>query len=225
MVDTVRQELIIFWTHSELTVDWVISLYKSADVEIHSEFATFVEVISKIYGQCLDGLHFLSSSDHTISKFQQSFIRILIKQFPTTTLAPALKSFLLSSFSHNTIVDTSAPPLFIGTIRVLQTIGLGWTTERELSVVVAEKVREFINIEAKGDWSQRYTTLLLEWVDNGLSDLLRFILGRKDGESVGQESLKIIALRALTDLRIDELFDIIKEFPESTPAIEDLKVH
>ena len=96
--------------------------------------------------------------------------------------------------------------------------------ERELSIVVADKVREFINIEAKGDWSRRYTNILSGWVENGLSDLLRFILGRKDGESVGQEALKTIALRALTDLRIDELFDIIKEFPESTPAIEDLKV-
>lgn len=96
--------------------------------------------------------------------------------------------------------------------------------ERELSVVVAEKVREFINIEAKGDWTRRFTNILSEWVDIGLSDLLRFILGRKDGESVGQEALKTIALRALTDLRIEELFDIIKEFPDSTPAIEDLKV-
>jgi hypothetical protein len=96
--------------------------------------------------------------------------------------------------------------------------------ERELSVVVAEKVREFINIEAKGDWTRRYPNILSKWVENGLSDLLRFILGRKDGDNVGQEALKTIALRALTDLRIDELFDIIKEFPESTPAIEDLKV-
>jgi hypothetical protein len=96
--------------------------------------------------------------------------------------------------------------------------------ERELSVVVAEKVREFIHIEAKGDWSRRFTNILSEWVDNGLSELLRFILGRKEGENIGQGALKMIALRALTDLRIDELFDIIKEFPESTPAIEDLKV-
>ena len=96
--------------------------------------------------------------------------------------------------------------------------------ERELSVVVAEKVREFINIEAKGDWTRRYTGILSEWVDGGLSELLRFILGRGEEEGIGGEGLKCIALRALTDLRIEELFDIIKEFPESTPAIEDLKV-
>jgi len=96
--------------------------------------------------------------------------------------------------------------------------------ERELSVVVAEKIREFIDIEARGDWRRRYTNILSEWVDNGLSELLGFILGRKQRENIGQETLRMIALRALTDLRIDELFDIIKEFPESTPAIEDLKV-
>lgn len=107
--------------------------------------------------------------------------------------------------------------------------------ERELSIVIAEKVREFINIEAKRDWRRRFTTILSEWVDNGLAELLRFILGREDGESVGEDVLKTIALRALTELRynllrikinfrINELFDIIKELPESTPAIEDLMI-
>jgi hypothetical protein len=75
--------------------------------------------------------------------------------------------------------------------------------ERELSLVVADKVREFINIEAKGDWGRRYTIILSDWVDNGLAELLRFILGRKERESVGEDALKTIALRALTDLRYD----------------------
>jgi hypothetical protein len=73
--------------------------------------------------------------------------------------------------------------------------------ERELSLVVAAKVREFINIEAKGDWNRRYTSILSEWVDNGLAELLRFILERKGEESVGEYALKTIALKALTDLR------------------------
>lgn len=73
--------------------------------------------------------------------------------------------------------------------------------ERELSVVVTDKVREFIEIEARGDWKRRCTGTLSEWVDNGLAELLRFILGRQVGESVGEDALKTIALRALTDLR------------------------
>ena len=75
--------------------------------------------------------------------------------------------------------------------------------ERELSVVVAEKVREFINIEAKGDWTRRYTGVLSEWVEGGLAELLRFILGGTLGErvGVGEEMLKTIVLRALTELR------------------------
>ena len=114
--------------------------------------------------------------------------------------------------------------------------------ERELSAVVASKIREFINIETRGHWTWRYTAILSDWVDKGLAELLRYILGRKEGQSVGEEALKTIALRALTDLRyhpktsffffrlalayfrIRELFDIIKEFPESMSAIEDLKM-
>lgn len=145
----------------------------------------------------------LTESDLTMSKFRHSFLGILTKHFPTTILAPALKSYLRASFTHNAIVDTSSPPPFIEILRVLQLIGLASMMERELSVVVAEKVREFINIEAKGDWGRRYTTILSEWVDNGLAELLRFILGRKERESVGEDALKTIALRALTDLRYD----------------------
>jgi len=78
--------------------------------------------------------------------------------------------------------------------------------ERELSVVVAEKVREFIYIEARGDWTRRYTGILTEWVDNGLADLLKYILGN-GGETervgVGEDMLKTIALKALTELRYE----------------------
>jgi hypothetical protein len=136
-----------------------------------------------------------------MSKYRHSFLGTLTKHFPTTALAPALKSYLMSSFTHNAIVDPSSPPPFIDVLRVLQSIGLTSMMERELSFVVAEKVREFINIEARGDWGQRYTTILSEWVDNGLAELLRFILGRKERESVGEDALKTIALRALIDLR------------------------
>jgi hypothetical protein len=107
----------------------------------------------------------------------------------------------MSSFRHNTVLDPTSPPQFVEIIGVLQSIGLTSMMERELSVVVAEKVREFINIEAKGDWGRRYTAILSDWVDSGLAELLRFILGRKEGESVGEDALKTIALRALTDLR------------------------
>ena len=136
-----------------------------------------------------------------MSKYRHSFLGTFTKHFPTTTLVPAIREYLLSSFTHNTIVNTFAPPPFIEALRVLQSIGLASMMERELSAVVAEKVREFINIEAKGDWGKRYTSILSDWVDNGLAELLRFILGRKENEPVGEDSLKIIALRALTDLR------------------------
>jgi anaphase-promoting complex subunit 2 len=142
---------------------------------------------------------------------------------------------LVSSFAHNTIVNTSSPPPFVKVLRILQEIGLSSLVERELSFVVADKVREFIHIETRGDWKRRYVTILSEWVDHGLSELLRFILARKEGSCVGEDALKTIALRALTELRyyisvrnidhrIHELFDIIKEFPESAAAIEDLKM-
>jgi len=86
-------------------------------------------------------------------------------------------------------------------LRVLQSVNLQPLMERELSAVVASKIREFINIETRGDWTRRYTAILSDWVDNGLAELLRYILGRKEGESIGEDALKTIALRALTDLR------------------------
>jgi hypothetical protein len=182
---------------------------------MRSDFTGFISTITAINTTCLNTLHLISArytlflcvklteSDLTMSKFRHSFLGILTKHFPTTVLAPALKSYLMASFTHNAIVDPSSPPPFIEILRVLQSIGLTSMMERELSVVVAEKVREFINIEAKGDWGRRFTTILSDWVDNGLAELLRFILGRKERESVGEDALKTIALRALTNLRYD----------------------
>lgn len=150
-------------------------------------------------------------SELAIRKYRHSLLGILTKHFPATTLAPALKSYLCSSFVHNAVVDTSSPPAFIEIIRILQSVGLSSMMERELSVVVDEKVREFINIEAKGDWTRRYTSVLSDWVDNDLAELLRFILGRRGNESVGEDTLKTIAMRALTDLRYPSLKTLILE--------------
>jgi hypothetical protein len=126
-----------------------------------------------------------------------------MQHIPLTTLAPIVRTYLLSSFKHNQTLDPSEPPELVLTIRMLRKIGLTDLLERELSSVVAEKVREFIYIEAKGDWKRRYTSLITEWVDGDFAELLRFILGRNEGESVGQNALKTIALRALTELRYE----------------------
>jgi hypothetical protein len=160
----------------------------------------------------------------SISKYNHSFHGIFTKHFPTTTLAPALKVYLTLSFTHNAIIDTTLPPPFVNVLRTLQEINLSSLMEHELAAVVAVKIREFINIETRADWTRRYTAVLADWVENGLAELLRWILGRRGGEGVGSEALKTVALRALTELRIHELFDIIKEFPESMCAIEDLKM-
>src|SRR5271170_60267 len=160
--------------------------------------STCLNTLNLISAKSLPPFPTLTSSDLTISKYRHSFLGILTKHFPTTTLAPALRTFLLSTFTHNTIINTADPPPFISLVRLLQQIGLSTMMERELSVVVAEKVREFINIEARGDWTRRYTGILSEWVEGGLAELLRFILGGRRGDragGVGEEMLKTIALR------------------------------
>jgi len=152
-------------------------------------------------------VQYLQISPVTISKYKHSFLGILTKHFPSTLLASSLHNFLLSTFTHNSIIDTSNPPPFVSLIRLLQELGLSTLMERELSVVVAEKVREFIYIEAKEDWTRRYTGILTDWVDNGLADLLKFILGGEGRNGVGEETLKTIALRALTELRYARPFE------------------
>jgi hypothetical protein len=171
--------------------------------------------VSFLFVLCLQGITIytpdvLTSSEKSEMKFRHTFLGALTKQFPTTVLASALKAHLLSSFTHNDILDTSNPPPFVGILRVLQRIGLGPMMERELSVVITIKIKEFIFIEARGDWNRRYTTVLSDWIDSGLAGLLKYILGRKDGESVGGDILKSIALRALMDLRCKLLFSEIK---------------
>jgi hypothetical protein len=239
-IDVAQLSLNALWTNPKRPQ---ISNLLSQD---HSGLTVLVDTIEKAHSTCLSSLGLivaryhlagrliLNISDHTISKFQSSFLGSLTNYFPAPLLSPQIRCYLSSSFAHNTVINTSSPPHLVKVLRILQQIGLSSMVERELSVVVTDKVREFINIETKGDWKRRYATRLSEWVDKGLADLLRFVLGRQEGECVGEDALKTIALRALTDLRycpertpngrIDELFDIIKEFPESASAIEDLKM-
>jgi|SRR5579862_8554796 len=142
-----------------------------------------------------------SCSDATLIQYRHSFLGILTQHFPRNTLSSALRSYLSSSLEHHTTVNTAVPPTFVVVVRVLQTIGLTSMTELELSVVVAQKVREFVNVELRGNWETQYSNVLTTWVEEELGELLRYVLMRESGESVGEEALKTIALRALTDLR------------------------
>lgn len=75
---------------------------------------------------------------------------------------------------------------------------------------------------------------LTHWIDTKLSGWLRLIFTCKDDNATDQTTTEVsldewkpklhyFMYKSFADLRIDQLFDIIVEYPDSLPAIQDLK--
>ncbi|XP_032228390.1 anaphase-promoting complex subunit 2 isoform X2 [Nematostella vectensis] len=110
----------------------------------------------------------------------------------------------------------------------LNSIGLLQKVAGAAHVAVIHKmIKERIEQKCKGEFESSFLQPLENWMDTELYHWLFAILG--DGCAGSQHveewkpRLKYFMYKTYADLRIGELFSIIVEFPDSTPAIQDLK--
>ena len=101
--------------------------------------------------------------------------------------------------------------------------------------VVYEQLTDFIDSHCKGEFLDAWLSSVFEWTNGGLIAWIEFATNSYstctnvdvvDGFlSVEQwkPRLEYFVYKAFADLRISELFEIIVEYPDSVPAINDLK--
>ncbi|KAK3727174.1 hypothetical protein QZH41_015192, partial [Actinostola sp. cb2023] len=98
--------------------------------------------------------------------------------------------------------------------------------------VIHIMIKDRIEQTCKGEFETSFLKALLEWMETELLEWLNTIINHQEvtgspNSLITLQSwkprLKYFMYKTFTDLRIGELFNIIVEFPESMPAIQDLK--
>ncbi|CAH3109944.1 unnamed protein product [Porites lobata] len=100
-------------------------------------------------------------------------------------------------------------------------------------LVIHTEIQRRIEEKCKGVFESSFLTSLLSWIDTELCGwlILIFQSPSKYSRSTSEETsldewkpkLQYFMYKSFADLRISELFDIIIEYPDSLPAIYDLK--
>ncbi|XP_071820254.1 anaphase-promoting complex subunit 2-like [Apostichopus japonicus] len=100
--------------------------------------------------------------------------------------------------------------------------------------IIHVRIEEFVEERCKGEFEQSFIKDLEQWLNTQVMGWLRTIFDGDQGEtSSGQSSSQTLSkwnerltyflYQTYAKLRIRELFNIIVEYPDSHPALEDLK--
>lgn len=99
--------------------------------------------------------------------------------------------------------------------------------------LVYEEIENKVNRACRGDFKQSKLQGVLDWVNEDVFDWVSGIYDRNSDGSL-DETKKILKPtfsrfeyhihKTLVQLRMTELFEIIVNYPESAPALEDIKV-
>lgn len=107
---------------------------------------------------------------------------------------------------------------YLGLFKVLAESG-------DLSGIIDSEITRKINKSCKGEFDEPMLPGLLQWV--GIVRDWLGLLGTEELElgwlNAWGDQAKYLVYKSLAKLRIDEMFDIIVEFPDSKPAVVDLR--
>lgn len=103
-----------------------------------------------------------------------------------------------------------------------------------IASVVYLQLTQFIETNCKGEFLEPWLDKVFAWMNKGLIAWLKFAIDSYGCNTVSnkedyltvdqwQPRLQYFTYKAFAELRISELFEIIVEYPESLPAINDLK--
>ncbi|KAL9988810.1 hypothetical protein ACROYT_G003298 [Oculina patagonica] len=100
--------------------------------------------------------------------------------------------------------------------------------------VIHKEIQRRIEEKCKGEFESSFLASLLQWIDTELCGWLLLIFQTQGNDANSRTSTEIsleewkpklhyFMYKSFADLRISELFTIIVEYPDSLPAIQDLK--
>lgn len=105
--------------------------------------------------------------------------------------------------------------------KLLTLVGLQARAERVFAEVMARKINAYVQSSYSMTWDTSVLADLSGWVKEKVVPLVQRVLERENGE--WESMLADVAFNAIVNLRIQELFDIIVDYPTSIPALNDLR--
>jgi len=117
----------------------------------------------------------------------------------------------------------------------LRSLGLlQYIASPSVAAVVYNQTKEYLELLCKDEFQKHYLEDGMNWAEKMLLSWLKLVVGQQtDGFKIDNDDfmsvetwrpkLEYFLCKVYAELRILQLFEIIVEFPESLPAIEDLK--
>ncbi|GAA5863248.1 hypothetical protein JCM1840_002522 [Sporobolomyces johnsonii] len=169
-----------------------------------------------------------------LSSYRKTFLAALYFILPPR-FAPALQTYLRTLLSYSSYSSASSPayPLAFPTLVTLLD-----RYDPLLFGLIYEEIEAKVERDCGGEYREKKLEGLLKWL-NGAGDgggVMGWISGIYEGNLEGgnDEAKKFLkptfsrfeyhVHKVLCQLRTTELFDIVLDYPQSKPALEDLKV-
>ncbi|QSL66564.1 hypothetical protein MERGE_000946 [Pneumocystis wakefieldiae] len=187
-----------------------------------SNFTEFIEKLTEayhIYQRPLVLTHF--DADKSFKQTLHALINNYISE-------DKLYSVLLEWLSENMAFwekneSSHQVACFLSTCKNMELVGLQRHLEKAFSESISRRLNKHIREKYSRKWDKSVQEEIVQWTINKLGKLtflaLKFNINKKDLYL----KLETLACHFLAILRIDELFDIIVDYPYSSVALEDLK--
>merc|ERR1719244_2503 len=113
---------------------------------------------------------------------------------------------------------------FQDVIRKLGDLGLvSRISDQVVSEIVRSRISSHVQETCRGSFDCSYIASLENWLDRGVVEWLRSHPGQRQRALEKRDKLRGVLYQTYTKARIEQLFNIIIEFPDSQPALEDLR--
>lgn len=198
--------------------------------------ATYLQLWLKPQQALVDGLPSTSTTSPLLS-FRKMFLTSLHELLFDTDIIPKLRDVFQSTLPNQQVEDEDSGTSSIQTLQAIHYLGLLERFDSLLWDVIYSQIDSRISQACAGDFTTpTQLQSLLEWLDSELGEWLLGIytvaIQSLDEAAARAKALKILKpamqrfewyiYSSLFKLRISELFDLIVEFPDSTPAVQDL---
>eukprot|EP00002_Diphylleia_rotans_P028902 TRINITY_DN5845_c0_g1_i3.p1 TRINITY_DN5845_c0_g1~~TRINITY_DN5845_c0_g1_i3.p1 ORF type:complete len:437 (-),score=76.61 TRINITY_DN5845_c0_g1_i3:1822-3132(-) len=135
----------------------------------------------------------------------------------------------LATSQHDLSTASTIQPTHYSTqiISALHQIGMSQAVLECFSTKTNEKIREIVKEKCEDvyDDPNLFENGVLEWVNSSVFPLLTYVLPKANEKELfsWKQSLESRSLLAYIELRISEIFNIMKDYPDSQPALLQLK--
>lgn len=157
-------------------------------------------------------LQFLNSGSLIESTFERNFKALIKEALTFDILSDKMTEFYKEHRIHE------LDQILMDVYCALCDFGLARDMEKILANVLKQEVEDYVEDKFSLRWGESILAEYKQWAENSLEPAVQKLVGYGFGQN-----LVDIGDEAVTELRINELFDIVVDYPDSIPALNDLK--